>query len=50
MILIVAGALAAAFVISAVDFADALILNAVWLHIKRLPLWPAAFYARNAFV
>lgn len=31
--LLVAGAFAAAFVIGAVGFADALILNAVWLHI-----------------
>lgn len=31
--LLIAGAFAAAFVIGAVGFADALILNAVWLHI-----------------
>ncbi len=33
LLLLIAGAFAAAFVIGAVGFADALILNAVWLHI-----------------
>ncbi len=33
LVLLIAGAFAAAFVIGAVGFADALILNAVWLHI-----------------